>query len=205
MDSRFSYTEAPGSQNAAACAGFLLRAAPGVRRPGAPHRTSHDRQRLGLPQKPALRRRHEPDRRRAYIHPPLPAADQRQGRTLPPDPAAGLGLQTRLHQQPTNGVKPRPQTKDPDPTTPPVSPRFCEASHFGRRSPRRAAELSTTRGRNTCRRNTARISEPSSRRAAPFFTRHRPSRTRKSSPPPPAAPGPSPASSTRRRISRRAA
>ncbi len=115
MDSRFSYTEAPGSQNAAACAGFLLRAAPGVRRPGAPHRTSHDRQRLGLPQKPALRRRHEPDRRRAYIHPPLPAADQRQGRTLPPDPCCGAGptntptpATNKRRQAPTSNQGPRP-------------------------------------------------------------------------------------------------
>ena len=106
--SRFAYTEALDSQNAAACAGFLPRSRPGVRRPGIPHRTSHDRQRLGLPQKPALRRRDGPDRRRSLIHPPLPAADQRQGRTLPPDPVAGLGLQTGLHQQPATASSPSP-------------------------------------------------------------------------------------------------
>ena len=63
--------------------------------PAAPHRTSPVRQRQLLPVQPLA-----PDLRRARHHPEadpaLSSADQRQDRTLPPDPCRRLGVQDLL-------------------------------------------------------------------------------------------------------------
>ncbi len=63
---------------------------------GVSHRPGDDRQRHGLPPKPGLRRCPHTDRRRSQTDPSLPTPDQRQGGTVPPDPAGRLGLQTPL-------------------------------------------------------------------------------------------------------------
>ena len=55
-----------------------------------------NRQRLGLPPQPTLRRCPRPDRRRSQTDPALPSPDQRESGTLPPNPPRGMGLQTTL-------------------------------------------------------------------------------------------------------------
>ncbi len=71
-----------------------------LRRPGYhPDRARSHGQRVGLPQGPGLEAspgRHRGDRQ---THPPLPAPDQRQGRTLQPHPRRRMGLPTALHIQ----------------------------------------------------------------------------------------------------------
>jgi hypothetical protein len=56
-----------------------------------------DIQRVLLPI-PALARRPGQRRDHPQAHPPLPAPDQRQSRTLQPHPARRMGLRPPLHQ-----------------------------------------------------------------------------------------------------------
>ena len=88
--SRLAYTEELADEKSVTAAGFWARAveffaAHGIEQdpPGA------DRQRLLLPRESFQRRsrRHGPQ-----AHPPLPAANQREGREVPPDPGPGVGL-----------------------------------------------------------------------------------------------------------------
>ena len=79
-----------------------------VRRPGRHRRTGPVRQRFGLPLLRLARRL-----RRAGHHPQadpaLPAADQRQDRTLPPHPGRRMGLRPLLRLRPTNATSRPPR------------------------------------------------------------------------------------------------
>ena len=70
-----------------------------VRRHRRPHRTRPHRQR-GLLPLTGLGSRPQHNRRDPQTHPPLPTPNQRQSRTVPPDPARGMGPPTRLDLRP---------------------------------------------------------------------------------------------------------
>lgn len=57
-----------------------------------------NRQRADLPARPGLATSARRPGCSVLLHPPLPAADQREGRTLQPDSARGVGLRPTLHQ-----------------------------------------------------------------------------------------------------------
>ena len=98
--SRIGYAEVLPDEKGATAAGFLTRARGLLRRPRHPtDRTRHHRQRLRLPQLhnvPSGSRRSWSSS--ALHQAPLPL-DQRQSRTLQPDPANRMGLPAGLHQQ----------------------------------------------------------------------------------------------------------
>ena len=98
--SRLAYTEILADERKDTATAFLHRAARLVRQPRHHHRARPVRQRFLLPL-PRLGRRLHPARHHPQAHPPLPAPDQRQSRTLPPHPRRRMGLRPALrHRNP---------------------------------------------------------------------------------------------------------
>ena len=79
-----------------------------LRRPRISRATTDDRQRLDLRHAAARTRAARPSRDPAPHHQALPAAHQRQGRALPPNDGARVGLRARLPLTPRTA--PRPAT-----------------------------------------------------------------------------------------------
>ena len=97
-----------------------------VRRTRRHRRTGAVRQRLRLPL-PRLARRLRRTRHHPQTHPPLPAPDQRQDRTLPPHPGRRLGLRPVLRLKPTSATPPCRAGCTSTITTEPTPP--SEANH----------------------------------------------------------------------------
>ena len=89
--SRVAYAEIHDDETAATAIGVLRRAVAWFAARGVTVAAGALRQRLGLPL-PRLARRLPRARHQAQADPALPAADQRQDRTLPPHPGRRLGL-----------------------------------------------------------------------------------------------------------------
>ena len=102
--SRLAYSEILPDEKGTTCAAFLDRAITYFADRDHPDRTTHHRQRLGLPPLAAhglLRARHRPEVHQA----PLPVAE-RQGRAPQPHPADRVGLPPGLHQQRPTSSRP---------------------------------------------------------------------------------------------------
>jgi len=103
--SRLAYAEVLDDETAASAAGFLRRAVAFYRRYGITvERVLTDNGRL-LPRRPA-RPRLPASWHQTPAHPPLPAADKRQGGTLHPHHARRLGLRTDLRLKPRTHRRP---------------------------------------------------------------------------------------------------
>ena len=92
--------------------------------------------RLHPPSCPNLRRRPHPHRRRPQNHPTIPAPDQRQSRTLQPNPHPRTGLQNPLHHQaPTPPSTHRIPRLLQSPPTPQRTRRSTSTTHHHTRQP----------------------------------------------------------------------
>ena len=123
--SRMAYSEVLDSQDAQACAQFMLRAARWFATWGYRIDRVMTDNAMAYRRSPSLRRCPHPDRRCSQTDPALPAPDQRESGTVPPDPPGRLGLQTSLHHQPTTPPSPHqiPSYLTADPTA------HSEANH----------------------------------------------------------------------------
>jgi transposase len=92
---RLAYVEALADERDLSCAGFL-RLVPRTRRR---HRAGAHRQRQGLPGRPALDHDLHRAEHRPPVHPTRLPLDQRQGRTVQPDPAHRVRLRPALAVQ----------------------------------------------------------------------------------------------------------
>ena len=103
--SRLAYAEVLPDEKATTAVGFLRRAVAFYRRHGITVEQRAHRQRRRLPlSRP--RARLPPTRHPTPPHPPLPATDQRQSRTLHPHPAQRLGLRRHLPLKPRTHRRP---------------------------------------------------------------------------------------------------
>ena len=92
---RLGYSEILSDETARTAVGFLSRAMRQFNRAGVQAERVLTDNGPRLPVE-ALETNLLPARRSTQVHPPVPAADQRQGRTLPPDPPRGMGLHPGL-------------------------------------------------------------------------------------------------------------
>jgi transposase len=85
-----------------------------------------DRQCLGVHEEPRLPRAPRPPRHPTPAHEALPAAHERQGRALPPDDGAGMGVWARIRLAPRSSTRPATLAR-------PLQPR--QAAQLARRPP----------------------------------------------------------------------
>jgi transposase len=104
--SRLAYAEIHPDQRAATVAGFVERALALLRRARDHREATADRQRLELCPRPQAPRAALPTRDPAPHHKALPAPHQRQGRALPPDDGARVGLRPHLPLTPRPSSRP---------------------------------------------------------------------------------------------------
>ena len=90
--SRLAYVELHDDEKAATVTGFVERALAFFAEHGIIGEAADDRQRLQLRQEPLAARAARPPRHPPPDHRALPATHQRQGRALPPDDGARMGL-----------------------------------------------------------------------------------------------------------------
>ena len=97
---RLAYVELHADERAATVTGFVVRALAWFAAHGIDPQTTHDRQRLRLHQEPTPRRAagRQPDP--APDDPPVPPANQREGRAVPPNHGPRMGLRHDLPHRP---------------------------------------------------------------------------------------------------------
>ena len=118
--SRLAYAETPPRRESPDRHRLPRASARLLRRARHHRQTSDERQRLGLRPQPITGRTARPAWNPAPQDRALPAPDQRQGRALPPNDGAGMGLRTQLPLTPTTATAPcqngSTTTTGPDPT-----------------------------------------------------------------------------------------
>jgi len=121
--SRVAYSEVPTDEKGLTCAGFLYRAAKWPRRAQHHYPPGPDRQRQELPHLTRLDHRLQRAADQTPLHQAALPLDQRQSRTVQPNPAHRMGLQPQLDLQPPThpsaGQLPAPLQH----STRPLSPR----------------------------------------------------------------------------------
>ena len=124
---RLAYVELHDDERAATVTAFVERALVVLRRPRHHRAAADDRQRLHLHQEPLAARAARRPRHPPSHHPALPAAHQRQGRTLPPDHGPRMGPRPQLPHQ-------RAPSQPPERLARPLQPP-ATASALGNRPP----------------------------------------------------------------------
>ena len=124
--SRVAYVEICSDEKAATAIGVLQRAVAWYAERGVTVERVLSDNGAGLPL-PRLARRLRAARHHPQAHPPLPATDQRQDRTLPPHPGRRLGLRPPIRLRRPNAEPPCPDGSTPTITTEPTPP--SEANH----------------------------------------------------------------------------